>query len=44
VTLNERAEKARTTLFSRYDQLNALWLQAEKELAKLHIPHPVCFC
>jgi len=26
MTLNERAEKARTVLFSRYDQLNDLWL------------------
>jgi len=44
MTLNERAEKARTVLFSRYDQLNDLWLQAEKELAKIHIPRSAEFC
>jgi hypothetical protein len=44
MTLSERAEKARSALFSRYDQLNDLWLQAEKELAKIHIPQDAEFC
>jgi hypothetical protein len=42
MTLTDRANQARETLFGRYDQLNALWLQAEEQLAKLHIPRPVC--
>jgi hypothetical protein len=41
MTLQERARNARKTLFSRYDQLNALWLQAEEQLTQLHIPRPV---
>ncbi len=41
MALIERARQARETLYGRYDQLNALWLQAEEELAKLHIPRPV---
>jgi hypothetical protein len=28
-------------LFKRYDALNALWLKAEEEITKLHIPHDV---
>ena len=40
MTLEERAESARETLFGRYDELNALWLQAEEQLTKFHIP---CF-
>src|SRR5215471_9015545 len=39
--LEERAEKAREMLFSRYDTLNALWLQAEEQLTQLHVPRPV---
>jgi len=41
MTLSERAEEARETLFGRYDQLNALWLQAEQQLTRLHIPRAV---
>lgn len=44
MTLTERAENARKTLFGRYDQLNALWLRAEEELTRLHIPRSVEFC
>jgi hypothetical protein len=43
MTLTDRAEKARETLFGRYDQLNALWLRAEEELTKFHIPRPVSY-
>ena len=41
MTLEERAQKARDTLFSRYDVLNALWLNAEGQLTQFHIPCPV---
>jgi hypothetical protein len=44
MTFDERAEQARNALFSRYDRLNNLWLQAEKELAKFHIPRTAEFC
>jgi len=44
MTLDQRAEQARKVLFSRYDQLNDLWLRAEKELAKFHIPRAAEFC
>jgi hypothetical protein len=43
MTTVERAEEARKALFSRYDQLNDLWLRAEKELAKFHIPRSAEF-
>lgn len=44
LTLNKRAEDARTALFERYDELNALWTQAEEQITKLHIPCGVeCF-
>ena len=39
--LEERAERTRETLFDRYDALNALWLEAEEQLTRLHIPRPV---
>lgn len=42
-TLSERADSARDQLFQRYDQLNALWTQAEEQLTKLHIPTGVQF-
>jgi hypothetical protein len=42
-SLDSRAEKARTALFERYDQLNALWDTAEKQITKFHIPRPVCY-
>jgi len=41
MTLEERARKAREILFSRYDDLNVLWLQAEEQLTQLHVPCPV---
>jgi len=41
MTLIERARKVRETLCGRYEQLNALWLRAEEELTRLHIPRPV---
>lgn len=41
MTLTERAERARKELFCRYDELNTLWLKAEEELRKLHIPRDV---
>src|SRR5262245_7253879 len=41
LTLEQRARKAREELFARYDQLNALWLKAEEQIAKYHIPHAV---
>jgi hypothetical protein len=43
MTFSERAEDVRETLFARYDELNALWLEAEEQLTKLHIPQPVCY-
>ena len=42
MTLTQRAREARETLFQRYDQLNALWLEAEEQLRKFHIPHGIC--
>src|SRR5437870_2224988 len=42
MTLEARARKAREELFTRYDQLNALWLAAEERLTNQHIPHEVC--
>jgi len=36
-----RADKAQKELFTRYDQLNALWLKAEERLTKYHIPRSV---
>src|SRR5438445_9034726 len=44
MTLEHRAQKVRKDLFHRYDQLNALWLKAEQELTKHHVPRPVVFC
>lgn len=41
MTIEQRAEKVRTDLFTRYDHLNALWQKAEEQLAKMHIPLPV---
>ena len=43
MTLSQRAEKAREALFGRYDQLNSLWMRAQEELTKLHIPRPVSY-
>ena len=43
MALAKRAEEARKALFERYDQLNALWLEAERQLSKFHIPRPVCY-
>lgn len=43
MTLEQRAKKVRNELFTRYDQLNALWSKAEAELTKVHIPKPVTF-
>lgn len=42
-TINERAEHAESVLFERYDELNALWQKAEKELTAHHIPHTVSY-
>lgn len=41
LNLSERATAAREALFHRYDELNALWTQAEEQLTKLHVPHGV---
>ena len=41
MTLTERDRKVRQTLYPRYDELNALWLLAEEELTRFHIPRPV---
>jgi hypothetical protein len=41
LTLDQRAKTAREELFRRYDALNALWLKAEEDISKLHIPHDV---
>lgn len=43
MTLAQRAVDARTALFSRYDQLNALFTEAEEELTKHHLPRGVEF-
>jgi hypothetical protein len=43
MTLEQRAQKVRKELFSRYDQLNALWEKAEEQLCKNHIPREVLF-
>src|SRR5688572_18852489 len=41
MTLDFRAEKAQKALFEGYDQLDLLWQEAEKQLARQHVPHPV---
>ncbi len=43
MTLEQRAKKVRDELFSRYDQINALWQQAEEQITQFHIPEPVQF-
>ena len=43
MTLEERAKIARDSLFHQYDELNALWLQAEEQLTQFHIPRPVFY-
>ncbi len=43
MTLEQRAQKVRKELFSRYDQLNSLWEKAEQQLCKNHIPRAVLF-
>lgn len=43
MTPEERAHSARDILFKRYDELNALWLQAEEQLTQFHIPRPVYY-
>jgi hypothetical protein len=43
LTLEQRAKKVRDELFSRYDQINALWLKAEEQITQFHIPQPVQF-
>jgi hypothetical protein len=43
MTLSQRAQTARDALLGRYDQLNSLWLQAEEQLTRFHIPRPVYF-
>jgi hypothetical protein len=43
MTLEQRAQRVRKDLFSRYDQLNALWTKAEEDLTRVHIPRPVEF-
>jgi hypothetical protein len=45
MTLIDRAQQAREALYARYDKLSALWIKAEEELVKFHIPRPVtCEC
>lgn len=39
MTLAQRAIDARTSLFSKYDQLNLLFEAAEQELTRHHVPH-----
>jgi hypothetical protein len=40
-SLSVRAEKAQEALFQRYDELNKLWKEAEKQLSRWHVPKPV---
>lgn len=37
-SVSQRAAIARKSLHDRYDELNDLWLRAEEQLAKYHIP------
>jgi hypothetical protein len=37
-TMLERAAAAKQALFQRYDELNALWIDAEDQINQLHIP------
>jgi len=41
--LEMRAEQARNQLFERYDQLNALWTNAEEVIGRFHIPVAVWY-
>ncbi len=41
--LDKRAEIAEVALFQKYDELGALWLQAEKLLTARHIPHTISY-
>jgi hypothetical protein len=43
MTLDQRAQQARTELFLRYDAINDLWRRAEEQLTKYHIPRPVFY-
>src|SRR4051812_31654077 len=43
MTLFKRAAEARTALFTRYDQINALFEEAEQELTRHHVARPVEF-
>jgi len=43
MTLAQRAVEARTALFTRYDQLNALFEEAEQEFTRHHLPRGVEF-
>jgi len=42
MTISTRREESRETLFRLYDELNSLWLEAEKRLTEGHIPRSVC--
>jgi hypothetical protein len=41
--LELRAERARNQLFERYNQLNALWINAEEVIGRFHIPQAVWY-
>lgn len=42
--LKARANRTRQVLFGKYDQLNALWAEAEKRIVQQHIPQTVYYC
>jgi len=41
MTISTRREESRESLFRLYDELNSLWLEAEKRLTEGHIPRTV---
>lgn len=41
MALSTRANAAQEKLFSLYDQLNALWMEAERQLTESHVPQIV---
>ena len=41
--LTARSRETTEALYARYDQLNELWIQAEKLLTQAHVPEPVFF-
>ncbi len=40
---NDREQHVITTLTERYDEIEALWNEAEEDLKRFHVPYPVVY-